>query len=147
MFRPVTPQDRPILAVMFAEFYASSAVLHPIPAEYHEAALDDLFREGSTQRCLIAEQDGRAVGYGLLSLKYSHEAGGPELWAEELYLREGHRGCGLGSEFFRLLPALARREGCRRIRLEVEPGNVRARALYLRCGYTALGYDQMVTAL
>ncbi len=147
MFRPATARDRAILTDFFDEFYSSSAVLHAIPAQYHEAALNDIFSPNSTQRCLIAEVNGAPVGYALLVLKYSHEAGGMELWAEELYLREAYRGHGLGSEFFRLLPEIARKENCRRIRLEVEPENVRARALYLRCGFEPLGYDQMVTIL
>lgn len=147
MFRPATPLDRPLLAQLFDEFYKSTAVLHDIPAEYHEAALNDLFRAGTTQRCLIAEQSGTPVGYALLAVKYSHEAGGMELWAEELYLCESSRGQGLGTEFFTLLPELARSERCRRIRLEVEPDNTRARALYLRCGFSMLDYEQMVKEL
>ena len=29
---------------MLAEFYDTDAVLHPLPASYHDAALDELFR-------------------------------------------------------------------------------------------------------
>ena len=70
------------------------------PASYHDAALDELFRPDSLQRACLLEQDGETAGYGLLSLKYSHEAGGLELWVEELYVRPAFRGRGLGHEFF-----------------------------------------------
>ena len=104
MIRPVTSADRAVLRGMLAEFYDTDAVLHPLPASYHDAALDELFRPDSLQRACLLEQDGETAGYGLLSLKYSHEAGGLELWVEELYVRPAFRGRGLGHEFFAWLP-------------------------------------------
>ena len=131
MIRPVTSADRAVLRGMLAEFYDTDAVLHPLPASYHDAALDELFRPDSLQRA------------GLLSLKYSHEAGGLELWVEELYVRPAFRGRGLGHEFFAWLRGLAAAEHIRRIRLETEPENERAAALYARMGFSPLGYCQM----
>ena len=64
----------------------------------------------------LLEQDGETAGYGLLSLKYSHEAGGLELWVEELYVRPAFRGRGLGHEFFAWLRGLSAAEHIRRIR-------------------------------
>ena len=91
----------------------------------------------------LLEQDGETAGYGLLSLKYSHEAGGLELWVEELYVRPAFRGHGLGHEFFAWLRGLSAAEHIRRIRLETEPENERAAALYARMGFSPLGYCQM----
>ena len=79
MIRPVTSADRAVLRELLAEFYDTDAVLHPLPASYHDAALDELFRSDSLQRACLLEQDGETAGYGLLSLKYSHEAGGLEM--------------------------------------------------------------------
>ena len=124
MIRPVTSADRAVLRELLAEFYDTDAVLHPLPA------------------CLL-EQDGETAGYGLLSLKYSHEAGGLELWVEELYVRPAFRGRGLGHEFFAWLRGLSAAEHIRRIRLETEPENERAAALYARMGFSPLGYCQM----
>ena len=50
MIRPVTSADRAVLRGMLAEFYDTDAVLHPLPASYHDAALDELFRPDSLQR-------------------------------------------------------------------------------------------------
>ena len=143
MIRPAVPADRSVLREMFDEFYSSEAVLHPLPASCHEAALDELFSGGTAQRCFLLTEGDAAAGYALLSPKYSHEAGGAELWLEELYLRETARGKGLGSEFFRFLLAAAQKEGIARVRLEVEPENTRAAALYARLGFQPLPYDQM----
>ena len=72
MIRPATKDDRAVLRGMFDEFYASPAVLHPSPAAYHEAALDDLFSPTTTQRCFLFCAD-RPCGFALLSQKYSHD--------------------------------------------------------------------------
>ena len=143
MIRPATPGDRAVLRAMFDEFYNSPAVLHPIPAACHEAALDDLFSSATTQRCYLFCAE-KPCGFALLSQKYSHEAGGIELWLEELYLRPEARGQGMGSEFFAYLSALAPSLNAKRLRLEVEEENFRARKLYERMGFVPLAYNQMI---
>ena len=143
MIRIATISDRNLLKTMFTEFYASDAVLHTIPQAYHERALDELFSASSRQRAYLVEDGEMPVGYALLSEKFSHEAGGMELWVEELYLREAARGKGCGSAFFRFLLETAQKEGIARVRLEVEPENTRAAALYARLGFQPLPYNQM----
>ena len=64
------------------------------------------------------------------------------VWLEELYIRAEFRSRGLGSEFFRQVTEENR--DARRFRLEVEPENVRAIALYRRLGYENLPYVQMI---
>ena len=144
MIRSATTDDRGILREMFDEFYRSDAVLHPVPAAYHEAALDDLFSEGTGQSCFLLCRGEKACGYALLSKKYSHEAGGLELWLEELYLRPEARNQGLGSEFFDFLRRYGASLGARRLRLEVEEENTGAVRLYARMGFAALDYRQMI---
>ena len=143
MIRIATISDRNLLKTMFTEFYDSDAVLHTIPQSYHETALNELFSPASRQRAYLLEDGEMPVGYALLSEKFSHEAGGLELWVEELYLREAARGKGFGSGFFRFLLQTAQREGIARVRLEVEPENARAAMLYARFGFQPLPYNQM----
>lgn len=143
MIRIATITDRNLLKTMFTEFYDSDAVMHSIPQAYHETALDELFSTSSRQRAYVLEDGKTPVGYALISEKFSHEAGGPELWVEELYLRETARGKGFGSAFFRFLLETARKEGIARVRLEVEPENTRAAKLYASLGFRPLPYHQM----
>ncbi len=143
MITNATPAHRAVLRELFEEFYASTAVHAPIPALYHENALDELFSPGSRQRAYVFEAAGNVVGYALLSDKYSHEAGGLEWWLEELYVRPACRGAGLGHEFFQFLIQEADREGVSRLRLEIEPDNDGARRLYESFGFQPLGYSQM----
>lgn len=139
MIRTALPSDAPLLRKLFEEFYQSAAVLHPVPASYHEATLQELFSPHTTQHCYLLDEGG----YALLSEKFSHEAGGRELWLEELYLRPERRGNGLGHAFFEWLLADARQEGIARIRLEYEPENTRAFRLYRSLGFAPLEYGQL----
>lgn len=139
MIQKAEKSDAPLLRELFEEFYQSDAVLHPIPPAFHEATLDELFSAHSTQRCYLLDD----CGYALLSEKFSHEAGGRELWLEELYLRPAYRGNGLGHKFFKWLFSEARREGIARIRLEYELENTRARRLYRSLGFAPLEYGQL----
>ncbi len=144
MIRPIEPKDRETFLSFAKAFYSSDAVLHPIPPEHHEAAFREMTEGGSLLGYLL-ESEGKPVGYALLAKKYSHEAGGPELWLEELFLLPESRGKGLGQAFFRFLDSFAGKY--RRIRLELEPDNTRAQSLYERMGYSPLGYSQMAKDL
>lgn len=142
--RWIQPEDREVFLRLTEEFYASDAVLHPVPPEYHRRTFEELLRSDVYLKACLFVPEGHPVGYGLLSRSYSPEAGGPVVWVEELYIRPQARGMGLGSAFFswleRSLPAA-------RYRLEVEPDNLGALRLYRRKGYAPLPYLQMVRDL
>ncbi len=141
MFRKLQMSDREVYLEMVGEFYHSDAVLHPVPVEYHINTFNEIMRSDEYLECYMLEDEGEAVGFALLSKSFSPEVGGPIVWVEEIYLREGHRGKGIGKAFFAYMhehiPAA-------RFRLEIEPDNKRAEALYSSMGYTELGYKQMV---
>ncbi len=144
MIRRIEEGDREVFLALSEQFYASSAVLHPIPAAYHARTFEELMRSREYADGYILEVDGRAVGFGLVAKTWSREAGGMVLWLEELYILPAYRSRGLGSEFFAVCEKFAADNGYARIRLEVEEENVRARALYERLGYAPLPYLQMV---
>lgn len=60
------------------------------------------------------------------------ESGVPEL---AIAVEPRHRGCGIGGDLLRALERQAAAEGYRRLRLSVDPRNVRARRLYERMGF------------
>lgn len=144
MVRKAIASDAPALGEMFREFYDSPAVLHPVPENYHEKTLEELFSPNSRQMAYVFEKEGVPVGYALLSDKFSHEAGGMEWWLEEFYVREAHRGEGLGHEFLQILTQQAVMQNIRRLRLEIEPDNFRAARLYESMGFECLPYAQMI---
>mgnify|MGYP004702430813 CR=1 FL=1 len=141
MIRAITQADRDLFFALSDEFYHSAAVLHPVPREYYARSWDELMRPNGYLECFIFEVDGAPAGYALIAKTYSPEAGGPAIWLEELFVRAQYRSQGLGRAFFEYMQ---KNRPAARYRLEVEPDNARARALYEQLGYRELPYMQMV---
>lgn len=139
-FRRISLNDREEFIKMSKEFYSSEAVLSDIDPKFHENAFDELMRSDEYLVCYIFESGSDIVGYGLLNKMFTHEVGGLTVWIEELYVRDGFRGHGIGGQFLRFVESEI---PAKRYRLETEPENEGACALYSRHGYSRLGYDQM----
>ena len=122
---------------MAHEFYHSPAVLEPVPDEYFERTFEELMRSDVYAEAYIFEHEGTTAGYALLAKTYSQEAGGLCVWIEELYLKPEYRNARLGGEF---LEYVKRAVPAARYRLETEPENERAAALYRRHSFRQLGY-------
>ena len=139
--RRLRQQDRELYLSMARDFYSSEAVSHNVPQAYLERTFDELMRSDTYAVCYLLEHAGAVAGYALLARTFSQEAGGPVVWVEELWIQPRFRGLGLGGTFLRELP---RHLPAARYRLEVEPDNHRAKALYARCGFSPLEYEQMI---
>lgn len=99
-------------------------------------------------RAVVAELGGVVSGYALLVPYWSNELGGCVLQVDELFVRDGFRGRGVGTSLFDEIAAGALVSGERVVALAlgVTGGNQRARALYERLGFRAVG-TTMVRAL
>lgn len=141
MIRKLKENERELYFELADEFYHSPAVLHPVDRENYSVTFEELMRSDIYAECFIIEYCGHAAGFALISKTFSQEAGGLVIWIEELYIKEEYRSRGLGHEFFEFLE---KHRPAARYRLEIEPDNKRARALYERIGYKILDYRQMV---
>ena len=138
----ITQDDKSVFIEMSREFYSSSAVLNNIDDAFHFNTFEELMRSDVYLECYIFETDkGEIAGYALLDKMFSHEVGGILVWVEELYVRPDFQGDGIGGAFFAYLE---KNVPAARYRLETEPENEGARALYKRKGYRELEYLQMV---
>lgn len=83
------------------------------------------------------ETDGTAVvdGYAVVAWSWSVEIGGAEAVLDELYVRT--RGRGTGSAAIEAILRQCRAHGMKRVFLETERTNERARRLYARHGFAA----------
>ena len=142
MIQKINHSDREVMLDMFDEFYHSPGVLHAVPKSHFERTLDEVYGGSPFIDCYIFEQDGKAAGYGQLSLTYSNEAGGICVWLEEIYVRPAFQGNGLGSEFLNFVKTEYKKAA--RLRLEIEPDNDGARKLYKRMGFSELEYQSMI---
>lgn len=146
MVRPMQPSDRAAFVDMAKAFYASDAVLHAVPDWHFDKTFDEVMAQSPYVRGYIICRDEQIAGYALLALTYSNEAGGLVVWFEELFVLPAFQGQGLGREAFAYVEATFEGKAAR-LRLEVEPDNVRAQALYRQLGYEGLPYSQMVKPL
>ena len=142
MLRTITEEDRKQYLSMCEDFYASDAVDHPVSPDHFVRTFDAALSGSPFVTCLMAEREGETVGYVLLAHTWSQEAGGETVWVEELYILPQHRGKGLGTGI--LAQIRQRYPKTARVRLEVCPDNIRARALYEKLGFKELNYGQMV---
>lgn len=142
MIRRINENDRSVMLDMFDEFYHSPGVLHAVPKSHFERTLNEVYSGSPFIDCYIFEQNGKAAGYGQLSLTYSNEAGGICVWLEEIYVRPAFQGKGLGSEFLNFVKN--EYKNAARLRLEIEPDNDGARKLYKRMGFSELEYQSMI---
>lgn len=141
MIHKIEEKDRESFLSLTRAFYASPAVLHPIPEEFHIAVFEEMMRSDAYAEGYLFEDEGVPAGYALLAKTFSHEAGGLVIWIEEIYTMPAFRGKGLGREFFMFLD---QKYGASvgRMRLETEPDNKRAEALYRSLGFDVLEYKQ-----
>ncbi|MEB8386341.1 GNAT family N-acetyltransferase [Rhodobacteraceae bacterium KMM 6894] len=70
------------------------------------------------------------IGYVCISFGWSLEFGGLDGFLDEIYIRPGVRGRGIGSEVLRALPKALGEVGMKALHLEVHRDNAKARALY-----------------
>jgi len=141
LIRKITAADRGVYLKLAHDFYHSEAVLHPVPDAYLERSFDEMMRSEEYLTGLIFEYGGEIAGYALLNRSWSQEAGGMAVWIEEIFILEQYRSRGLGRELFDSLEKFA---PAARYRLEIEPDNTRAKALYTRMGFEPMGYLSMV---
>jgi ribosomal-protein-alanine N-acetyltransferase len=140
MIRPARPEDAEALAMLELDAFAADAWS---PAQV-EAEL-----VGATRRVLVAEADGRVIGYGSISIA------GDIADLTRIVVAKSKRRAGVASALLAALHDAAARAGVERMLLEVAESNVDARAFYgvheyteisRRRGYYAGGDDALLLA-
>lgn len=141
--RDVRPEDRDDYIGMTMDFYHNTdACDHTIPEEHVQRTFDQALEGSPYLRALMLEEEGRPVGYFLLAMTWSNEAGGMVVWLEELYFRASCRGKGYGRQAMQWVEQEYPK--ARRYRLEATLVNEDAMRLYRRLGYQNLDYLQMI---
>src|SRR4051794_15024837 len=137
MIRPATPDDAEAifeLVRLLAEYEREpDAVLTSA-----ETLRADLSAPDPPFECLLAEEDGRAVGIALFHETYSTWTG-RALYLEDFFVREDARGGGVGKALFLRVAQLAVERGYRRGDLSLLNWNTPAIDLYAPPGGPAGG--------
>ena len=98
-------------------------------------ALTRLLGDHSLGRVWLIDSGAATAGYVVLIFSYSLEFDGCDAYVDEIYLRESHRGRGLGQEALLFAEGVCAALGLRALHLGVERNNVRALTAYLKAGF------------
>jgi ribosomal protein S18 acetylase RimI-like enzyme len=133
LIRPAILSDVPAILALMQEFYEGEHITYD--PQHAEAGLEALIRNGEYGLAYTVLAEGEAAGYCIVTFGFSLEFGGRFVLLDELYIREGCRGKGLGRRCLTLAEELCRSEGIGVLRLEVESANERAGEFYAKTGF------------
>lgn len=142
MIRHIEKKDVSGVIKLMKEFYSSPAVLHSVNEKNFSKTVDEALNASPYVKILVYEKDGIIAGYCQLSLSYSNEAGGLNVFIEELMIDSAYRSQGMGTEMLQYIFDLYK--DARRFRLEVTKENTGAYTLYKKQGFKTLDYTQMI---
>ena len=140
------PDDIDRILPLVAAFHAEEAIT--LDEAARRAAIMPLL-EGSPHGAVYIIGPARApIGYAAVSFGWSIEYGGLDGFLDEIYIRPGVRGRGIGTEVLNALPKALAGAGMKAIHLEVHEGNQKARALYAALSFEPReGYGLMSRVL
>ena len=130
------PQDAAHVSDLLISFRDWAGSSSP-PDDSFRRSVAHLLQEPATVFLLGAVGAG-ATPAGVCQLRYRHSVwtGTDDCWLEDLYVRDGQRGSGLGRELVLAACEHARGRGCRRIELDVNDENHPAVGLYRSLGFS-----------
>lgn len=140
IIRSIEEKDKNHILQMMRVFYASPAVLSNGSEEIFEADFAACISDSPYLEGYIFENAEDIQGYAMVAKSFSTEFGKPCIWIEDLYVKDGYRGLGIGSRFLRFIES--KYPGAI-LRLEVEEENERAVRTYKTCGYEVIPYMEM----
>lgn len=134
---PAAAEGEALLLEMMREFYRVEHLRYDEGVA--RACLAELRESPALGRVFLIREGEAPAGYLVLTFGYSLEFHGRDALVDELYVREAHRGRGLGTAALREAEEVCRAEGIRALHLEVDHANTRAQELYRRAGYRGHG--------
>ncbi|HKW08096.1 MAG TPA: GNAT family N-acetyltransferase [Candidatus Dormibacteraeota bacterium] len=131
--RPGELEDVPLIAELIRGLARYEKLEHEVVMT-EEKLTDSLFGERRYAETIIAEDDGKPVGFALFFHNYSTFLAQPGIYLEDLFVLPEHRGGGVGRLLLERLAQLAVERGCGRLEWAVLDWNVDAIRFYERLG-------------
>jgi GNAT superfamily N-acetyltransferase len=120
--------DFPAVYELFREF----AVFQKTPEKLY-ITLDQLIADEQYFRCLVADVDGRIVGFASFFFAY-YSWTGRGVYLDDLYVKEDSRKYGIGKQLLNGVIDFARADGCKSVRWLVSRWNGNAIEFYKSIG-------------
>lgn len=99
-----------------------------------ENVLTHGFGDSPYFHCILAEWNGRVIGFAVYFFNFSTWEGQPGLYLEDLFVLPEFRGRGAGKDLMIALAQIARERGCTRFQWQVLDWNTPAIEFYERIG-------------
>lgn len=103
-------EDIPLILSFIKETAEYEKMAHTVTAT--EQSLRESIFEKNRAEVIIAELDGKPVGYALYFYNFSTFTGKSGLYLEDIFVRKVARGTGVGKILFTFLVKRAREKGC-----------------------------------
>jgi len=135
-----------VRAATEADFAPVSALLAELGRPEVTPATEDAVRAtylrhiaSPASSALIAERDGRAIGFIALHIRDRLSQPRPEAWVPDLIVTTSEHGGGAAQALLAAALEIARERGCYRLALESHYHRLRAHRFYEREGFTDAG--------
>ena len=135
--RAAEPSDVPAIVGLIRELAEFEQLTHLVEVT-PQRLQPQLFGERPAAEAVVAEHEGRVIGFALFFTNFSTFLGKPGLYLEDLYVQPAHRGSGVGRALLTHLAALANARGYGRFEWSVLDWNVDAIRFYERMGATVM---------
>lgn len=135
--RPATPEDVPLILQFIrdlAEFEREPNAVKATEAMLHDA----LYGPKAVAEAVIAEIEGKPMGFALFFRNFSTWTGRTGLYLEDLYVTPEARGAGVGTALLRHLAKIAHDRGYGRFEWAVLDWNQPAIDFYEKMGAQAM---------
>jgi GNAT superfamily N-acetyltransferase len=134
VIEPATADDIPSLAGLLAVLFTQEADFRPDRAK-QELGLRLILESPGVGTIFVARDGSDVVGMVSLLYTVSTAEGGPVCWLEDMVVRPGRRGSGLGSRLLEHAIDHAKAHGFARLTLLTDRDNQGAIRLYERHGF------------
>jgi GNAT superfamily N-acetyltransferase len=131
--RPARAADVPLILALIRELAVYEKLAHEVVAT-EERLRENLFGARPQAEVLIAEWNGESAGFALFFHNFSTFLGRHGLYLEDLFVREQHRGKGIGKALLVRLAGIAVERGCGRFEWAVLDWNTPAQDFYKSLG-------------
>jgi GNAT superfamily N-acetyltransferase len=126
--RKAAKADFPAVYALFREF----AVFQKTPEKLY-ITLEQLMEDEQYFQCLVADVDGRIVGFASFFFAY-YSWTGKSVYLDDLYVKEDSRKYGIGKRLLNGVIDLAKTEKCKTVRWLVSRWNANAIEFYRSIG-------------
>jgi GNAT superfamily N-acetyltransferase len=131
--RRANAADVPLILALIRELAVYEKLAHEVVAT-EERLRENLFGAKPQAEVLIAEYNGEPAGFALFFHNFSTFLGRHGLYLEDLFVREQHRGKGIGKALLVRLAGIAVERGCGRFEWAVLDWNTPAKDFYESLG-------------